>query len=166
SPTAAVVVSGDGVDPDADARRVIVRVFDAVGVELAREEQRLSPSGPQFELSASLRGTTLAAAREVVVEAADATGRSSVPARAALACPADGSLGDSFCALGDLLARLPGFPARARIRLARDAQAAARALVRAGGTTSASVARRFLRRVEKRLARFARRARAVRADPG
>jgi hypothetical protein len=108
----------------------------------------------------------LAAAREVIVEAVDATGRSSEPARAALACPGDGSLGDSFCALGDLLARLPGLPGRARARLERDAQAAARAMDRAGTTTSGSAARRFLRRVERRLARFARRARAVRADPG
>ncbi len=165
STTGAVLVAGDGVDPDADARRVTVRLFDAVGLELAREEQRLPSSGPEFQLSATFRGTALAAAREVVVEAADATGRSSTPARAALACPGDGSLGDSFCALGDLLARLPVLPGGARTRLGRDAEAAARALVRAGGTSSAALARRFLRRVERRLARFARRARAVRADP-
>jgi hypothetical protein len=136
SPTGAVLVSGTGVDADGDARLVTVRVLDSVGVELTREEQRLAPAGAEFQFVVELRDAVLAGAREVTVEAADATGLASPPARVALGCPGDGSLGDVFCGVGDLLVRLPFAFGGGRARLVRDARAAARVLVRAGGASS------------------------------
>ena len=164
SSTGVVLVSGAGVDADADVRRATVRVFDGVGSELAREEQELSTAGPEFQVALAFRGATLAGARVIVVEASDAAGLTSAPTRAALACPGDGSLGDVFCGVGDLLARLSAFPDGAQARLARDGRAAARDLTRAGRTSSSANARRLLRRVGTRLARLVRRTRAVRAD--
>jgi hypothetical protein len=95
----------------------------------------------------------------------DATGLASAPARATVACPGDGSLGDVFCGVGDLLARLSAFPGNASARLARDGRAAAKALVRAGDGARAPRARRLLKRAETRLSRVVRRAGAVDADP-
>jgi hypothetical protein len=164
SPTGDVVVSGAGLDVDGDVRRVTVRVFDAVGVELAREEERVSPEGTSFQLGLAFRDATLAGARDVVAEASDATGLSSAPVRAALVCPGDGSLGDAFCGVGDLLARLPALSDGARARLGRDGRAAARILVRAAEAPTAARARGLLRRAEVRLARFARRTRGLQGD--
>jgi hypothetical protein len=165
SPAGAVVVSGGGTDADADVRSVSARVFDAVGTELAHAEQPVSPTGPEFRLDLAFRNAALARARDVVVSAVDATGLASAPARATLACPGDGSLGDAFCGVGDLLTRLSGFSGRGPARLARDGRAAAKALVRAGDGAGATRARRLLKRAEARLARVVRRASAVDADP-
>lgn len=163
SPTAGVHVSGTGHDADGDARRVTVRVFDAVGHELARREERVPAGAPAFSIAMELREPALAAARDVSVEAADAVGLASAPARSRLACPGDGSIGDAFCAAGDLVARLGALPPAAGARLARDTRAVTRALVRAGETPDARRARRQLARAARRLGRLARRARAVRA---
>ena len=165
SPGGAVVVSGGGTDADADVRSVTTRVFDAVGTELAHAEQPVSPTGPEFRLDVAFRNAALARARDVVVSAVDATGLASAPARASLACPGDGSLGDVFCGIGDLLGRLAAFPGRAGARLARDGRAAAKALVRAGDGAPVPRARRLLKRAEARLARIVRRADALDADP-
>jgi hypothetical protein len=165
SPAGTVFVSGGGTDADADVRRVTARVFDAVGTELARAEQALVPAGTEFQLGLTFRDATLAGARDVVVEAVDATGLTSAPARAALACPSDGSLGDAFCGIGDLLARLGAFTGRGPARLVRDARATARALTRAGAATSSARARGLLRRAEARLARIVRRAGVASTDP-
>src|SRR4029450_8496393 len=96
-------------------------------------EQRVSSATPDFHVDLAFPSAGLAGARDVVVQAVDATGLASAPARAALSCPGDGALGGVFCGVGDLLGRLRGIPGRVSTRLVRDGRAAALAVFRAGG---------------------------------
>jgi hypothetical protein len=164
SPTGEVLVSGAGRDVDADVRRVTVRLFDAVGRELERREERVTAPVADFQVALGFRGPALAEARGASVEATDASGLAGGPGRATFACPGDASLGDAFCRLGDLTGRLRAIPGRRGTRIARRAVAAARRLADAGAAPSTPRARRSLGRAEARLRALARRLAGPRGD--
>jgi hypothetical protein len=162
-PTGAVHVSARGEDAEADAQEVVVRFLDAAGQELARETLDVARGTNPFSVDASLLRAALASARLVAVQARDVVGLTGPEVTAPLACPGDGSLGDTLCALGDVIARLAG-GGRAQVRLARAARGVGGTLVRAGRAAQSdrvAAVRRALRAASMRLGRLIRKARRL-----
>jgi hypothetical protein len=168
-PTGAVRVEVTGEDAEGDARSAGVRLLAPDGVELAQESVSVASGGLTFGAGAVLRAAALAEARVVSVVVTDAVGLRSAEAQALLTCPADASLGDALCVLGDLIGRLVAVPGRTGRRLERRARAAATALSRAGGLGADGrerAATRALRQASARIRGLERAVRRGRVDPG
>jgi hypothetical protein len=166
-PTGAVVVGANGDDADGDVRSATVRLLDRNGAQLASETVAPAASGPTgFTLTLAVRSALLARARMVTARATDATRLDAVETSAAIACPADASIGDALCSIGDLLDALADEGGRSQ-RLVRVARRAAEATSRAGLAFSRGrtrVARRALARAAARLRAIERRAPDALAD--
>jgi hypothetical protein len=162
--TGAVHVSAQGEDAEADASEAIVRYLDATGRELARQSLDLPRGTSPFTIATSLLRAALASARLVAVQARDDVGLTGPELTAPLACPGDGSLGDTLCALGDVIVRLADGGGRVQSRLARAARGVGFTLVRAGRAAQGNrvvAMRRALRAAARRLGRLIRRARRL-----
>src|SRR5579871_233241 len=157
-PTAALVVTARGADPDGDLRRASVTVEDDAGAILARRAPSLAGSGGAFSIAFAARAPRLARARRAIVTVSDAAGlRAS--ATAAIVCPGDASLGDALCGVGDLLAAAATVRGGSGRRLRQGARQAAAALVRAGRATASgrvAAARAAVRAATALLGRVAR----------
>ena len=151
---AGVTIQTTGHDDDGDARTAVVRVLDAAGRELARQEVAVAGSGTALVAAARLRASALARARAVAASAHDAIGLDSVEVTAMLACPEDGSFGDALCGIGDLLSLLDPEPGRRARRAEQQVRRAAAAVVRTGRAHDAGRGRRVRHGVTVAVARL------------
>ena len=168
-PTGAVQVELRGEDAEGDARAASVRLLAVDGAELAAESLSVAAGGLTFGAGAVFRAAALAEARVLSAVVTDAVGLRSAEAQTLLVCPADASLGDALCVLGDLIGRLVSVPGRAGRRLERRARAAATALTRAGSLRAGGrerAATRALRQAAARVRGLERAVRRGRVDPG
>jgi hypothetical protein len=155
-PDATLEVVALGSDPDADVRSATVRILDARDRLLDDRRITLAPTGPAFDILLDRRGVALSDARRATVEVVDAVGLSSGVAETTIECPEDDSVGDAFCALGELTEPLAALRDRRPRRLVKRA---ARALLAAGKATARRrqrAARRAVGRAARQLGRVER----------
>jgi hypothetical protein len=161
-PDASVEVLALGSDEDVDVRSATVRILDPQGRTLVERRLELAPTGPDFDVLLDRRAAALADARRATVELVDAVGLSSGVAESVIACPGDGSVGDAFCALGDLTEPLATVRGRQPRRLVKQA---ARSLIVAGKATAKGRVRRAGRAVGRAARQLGRVERLVRGAP-
>jgi hypothetical protein len=165
-PAGGIHVTAQGDDADADTQAVVVRLLDAAGDELTRQTYDVARGVSPFTVDVALLRASLATARTVGVQARDLVGLAGPELTAPFACPGDGSLGDTLCALGDVIARLADGGGRARLE--RAARLVGIALVRAARATETgrvAQTRGALRAASARLRRLVRKARRVSGAP-